>query len=118
MRSVAVSPDSKTIAAGLRYGMVKVWDVESRKEKSFKGHSSDVWGVAFAPDGKTLASGDGDWNKPGEVKLWDLTTDKERRTLKHSSEVLCLAISRDGQHMAAGGWDGTVALWKMDGADR
>ena len=54
-------------------------------------HVSDVWGVAFTPDGKTLVSGDGDWNKPGEVKLWNVEDGKERATLKHTGEVLCVA---------------------------
>src|SRR5262249_17373874 len=88
VRSVAVSPDGKTVAAGVRYGTVKVWDVSTRKEKTLKGHVSDVWGVAFTPDGKTLVSGDGDWNKPGDVKLWDVDSEKERAALKHSGEVL------------------------------
>src|SRR5205823_6882041 len=53
VRSVAISPDGKTVAAGVRYGTVKVWDIATRKEKTLKGHTSDVWGVAFTPDGKT-----------------------------------------------------------------
>jgi WD40 repeat protein len=113
VRSVAISPDGKTVAAGVRYGTVKLWDVDSGKERTLKGHVSDVWGVAFTPDGKTLASGDGDWNRPGEVKLWDLEKDAERTTLKHGGEVLCVAVSSDGKHLAAGGWDRTVSVWDL-----
>jgi len=46
---------------------------------TLKGHVSDVWGVAFTPDGKTLVSGDGDGNKPGEVKLWDVVARRSGR---------------------------------------
>src|SRR5262249_21272152 len=94
-------------------GTVKVWDVGSRKDRTFKGHVSDVWGVAFTPDGKTLVSGDGDWNRPGDVKLWDVESGKERAALKHTGEVLCVAVSRDGKHLAVGGWDRTARLWDL-----
>jgi WD40 repeat protein len=37
--------------------MVKVWDVESGDELfALKGHTRQVWSVAFSPDGKHLAS--------------------------------------------------------------
>ena len=39
------------MAAGVRYGTVKVWDVATRKEKTLKGHTSDVWAVSFSLDG-------------------------------------------------------------------
>src|SRR5262249_34350366 len=29
-----------------------------------------LWSVAFAPDGKTLATVGGGWDKPGELNLW------------------------------------------------
>src|SRR5262249_7393379 len=113
VRSVAVSADGKAVAAGVRYGTVKVWDVGRGKEKTLQGHVSDVLGVAFTQDGKTLASGAGEWNRPGDLKLWDVEAGKERAALKHSGEVLCLAISRDGQRLAAGSWDRTVKLWDL-----
>jgi WD40 repeat protein len=69
--------------------------------------------VAFTPDGKSLCSGGGDWNRPGEVRVWDTPTWKERAVLKHSGEVLCLAVSSDGKHLAAGSWDRTVKVWDL-----
>jgi WD40 repeat protein len=113
VRSVAISKDSKTLAAGVRYGTVRVYDLATREGKTLKGHVSDVWGVAFTPDGKTLASGDGDWDRPGEVKLWNVETAKEVATLKHTGEVLCLAISADGRQLAAGSWDKSIKLWQL-----
>ncbi len=111
MRCVAVSPDGRAVAAGLRYGLVKVWDAETGKERaSFKAHGGETWAVAFAAGGKGLFSGGGDWKQPGEVIEWDAATWKPRRTLRHSGEVLCLAVARDGT-IVAGGWDGNVRIW-------
>jgi WD40 repeat protein len=92
---------------------VKVWDLPGRRERTLKGHVSDVWGVCFTPDGKALVSGDGDWNRPGDVKVWDMETGKERSALKHTGEVLCVAVSPDGRFLAAGSWDRTLKVWEL-----
>src|SRR5207302_1635409 len=94
VRCVAFSPDSKRVAAGLRYGSARVWDVRragSVSDRSvpvatLRAHSGETWAIAFTPDGKTLATGGGDWNQPGEVRLWDTATWRERDRLKHTGE--------------------------------
>jgi WD40 repeat protein len=115
VRCVAFSPDGKTLAAGNRYGTVRVWDVASRKEiKTLTGHASDVWAIAFSPDGKTLAAADTDWKKPSKIKLWDTATWKERGSLPCPGEILCLAYSPKGNWLAAGSWDKTVRIFAIE----
>jgi WD40 repeat protein len=124
IRSLACTPFAKrfevdearsSIAVGLRYGDVQVWNVKKwEMQSSFKAHDGDCWAVKFSPDGKTLITGGGDWGKPGEVKLWDVRTGELRATLKHSGEVLCVAVSPDGSRLAAGGGDGNVKVWDTE----
>jgi WD40 repeat protein len=115
VRSLAFAPNGKILAAGVRYGFLKVIDLRPKKAKVItrKGHAADVWAVAFAPDGKTLATGDGDWDRPGDIRLWDTSTWKEQKSFKTSGEVLCLTFSPAGHHLAAGCWDKTVHLWPL-----
>ncbi len=114
VRSVAFTPDSKLLAAGTRYGVTKVWDNDGHEVASLKGkHTGDVWAIAFSADGRTLAVGDGDWNKPSDVVLWDTTTWKERARLKHTNEVLCIAWHPTKPVLAAGAWDKTVKVWDV-----
>src|SRR5262249_34353448 len=50
---------------------VRVWDVTAGKEVSqFKGHTGRVETVAFAPDGKAIASGSTDTT----ILVWDAAT--------------------------------------------
>ncbi|MDZ8090213.1 MAG: WD40 repeat domain-containing protein, partial [Nostoc sp. DedQUE12b] len=67
-------------------------------------------GVAFSPDGKTIASASGDKT----VKLWNAATGKEIITLNgHSDYVFSVAFSPDGKTIASASADNTVKLWNM-----
>jgi len=114
VRGVALSPDGKTLAAAVRYGAVIAWDVKTGRELASRdAHEGEAWAVCFAPDGKTLVSGGGEWGKPGTVKLWDTASWKARQSLAHPGEVLSVAVSPDGRWLAAGGAGGAVRLWPL-----
>jgi WD40 repeat protein len=69
----------------------------------------DGWvrALAYAPDGKTLASAG--WR---HIHLWDAATGKlRRRFLGDNVRVHCLAFSTDGRWLASGGDDGLIRLW-------
>jgi WD40 repeat protein len=113
-RSIAFSPDDTLLAAGNRYGTVRIWDVATQKElKTITGHMGDVWSIAFSPDGKTLAAVDTDWKKPSKIKLYDTATWKERGSLDTPGEILSIAYSPKGDYLAAGCWDKTVRVFAI-----
>jgi WD40 repeat protein len=70
---------------------------------------SPVYGVAYGPDGKTLAAGD----LGGHVSLRDVATGRHTATLAEGSPVDSIAFSRDGKTVAAGDAGGHVGLWDV-----
>ncbi|WP_145435621.1 WD40 domain-containing protein [Lacipirellula limnantheis] len=72
-------------------------------------HRGPVRTLAFAPDGKTLASGGQD----DVVVVWNLETGKPLKQLRgHASHVRSVAYSPDGQLLLSGGRDAQIKLWR------
>ncbi len=81
--------------------------VRGPEQTVLAGHSDAAFGLAFSPDGRTLATGAMDCL----VKLWDMATGRERATLTgHGHRVDTLAYSPDGRILASGDDDGMVLL--------
>ena len=77
-------------------------------------HRYAVRCLAFAPDGKTLATGDGYPGAPGEIKLWDVSTGRELTTLRGSPNgFYTVAFAPNGQTLAGVSFDQVLTLWDV-----
>jgi WD40 repeat protein len=114
--SVAFSGDGRLLASGSEDETVKLWDVQTGRERAtLKGHRDMVFPVAFRGDGGLLAAASIDGPDDGfRVKLWDVASGKERATFNGlGNYVLCVAFGGDGRLLAAGCDDKDVKVWEL-----
>jgi WD40 repeat protein len=82
---------------------------------TYKGHSDQVFAVAWSPDGNRIASGSADET----VQVWDAVDGGNTFTYKgHSDVVHAVAWSPGGKRIASASWDKTVQVWDaVDGGN-
>ena len=111
--AVPFSPDGDCLVAGVGFSYAigstecVLWDVKAGKERArLSGHEGGVRALAFAPDGRTLATAG---TRDGVVRVWDVGTGAERAALVgHTVPVFDLVFRADGRALAsAGGTFGT-----------
>lgn len=113
--SIALSPNSKTIASGSEDGTVKLWDVETGKAIArWTEHTQNVESVCWSPNGERVLSGSWDgtarvWGvEDGETILGPIKTELQ--------QVFAVAYSPDGSNFATGGFYG-VKIWDSPTGD-
>ncbi|HEX9617563.1 MAG TPA: hypothetical protein VGA03_09095, partial [Anaerolineales bacterium] len=97
--------------------VVKVWDFPAALKTgtgtgqellALAGFPNRVWGLAFSPDGRRLAT-----STDIVAEVWGLDTGKKLFTLSgHTTPVGDVEFSPDGRLLATAGGEGTTKLWE------
>ncbi|QDS91577.1 Chromosome partition protein Smc [Roseimaritima multifibrata] len=110
-------PDAMTVAVGSgepsRSGTVKIFDVQTGQLVRDLGdlHTDSILGLAFSPDGRTLASSSADRT----IGLTDVASGQTTRRLEgHSHHVLSVAWQDSGSVIASAGADQAVKIWNAE----
>jgi WD40 repeat protein len=108
MRSVAFSPDGRTVASGADNGNVLLWDVATSRQRAILTSSHDASrSVAFSRDGSLLAAGYED----GSVALWHVGEGVLLGTLSpHARPVSSVAFSPGGRELASADEQGHLVV--------
>lgn len=130
--SVAFSPDGRTLAAFGESEDLILWEVLTGHERRRLNTEESIGiSMAFSPNGKILASGEGfrfRWQRsPGEfdtclspnkdpycARLWDIRSSKPVCRLEHNrGGTRSVSFSGDGKLLATGNEDQTAAVWDV-----
>jgi len=121
------SADGKTVAASSADGLIRTYEVTAKGlkllQKSLPAGTGVPFGLAFSPDGQTIAAGASD---QGSVTLFDARTLKARKTFAPVRGSLgrglgAVAWSADGKRiLAAGTWTNekgqfAILSWAVSG---
>ena len=112
-KAVVFSPDGQMLAAAGNDGILKLYDVKSRRELRSMVHVKSanidisVYGLAFSRDGQKIYAANGD----GTISEWDAASGRETRAWKaHDHTTFKVAFSPDYSLLASFG-DSVVKLW-------
>jgi WD40 repeat protein/serine/threonine protein kinase len=106
--TVAFAPDGRLLATS-HESTVCLWEAATGQAGlTLRGHTGRVYDVAWARDGRRLATGSADQT----VRLWDVPTALEQRVFRgHTSSVLRVACAPDGRRIVSGDEAGLLKVW-------
>jgi WD40 repeat protein len=113
--SMGFSPTRPLWISGDYDGTVDVYHLDDLTEQinQLSGLSGQVGAVAFSPDGRILAAGDG----AGTVRLWDMSEPASSRPLtsmRARGGIRSLAFGTDGRTLIGGDGSGNATVWNVD----
>eukprot|EP00873_Tetraselmis_striata_P008930 jgi/Tetstr1/429194/TSEL_019147.t1 len=134
VHSVVWARDGRSLASGSGDYTARVWRVvmdsplrggtpqvlQGHTDWELRGHTDWVFSVAWAPDGRALASG----SRDATVRVWWVGTngaveDATFQVLRgHTESVTSVAWAPNGRFLASGYLDASVRVWRVgkDGA--
>jgi WD40 repeat protein len=109
--SLAFSADSRRLALGTSRSEVRVVELPSGNELYSKADAEEtgfILGLAFSPDGATIASVGG----MGKIRLIEAATGAPIRSFGEKASK-AVVFTPDGKRLWSGSEDGTITLWNV-----
>jgi metallo-beta-lactamase class B len=121
IRSLALSPDGRLVAASSQDGRICLWDAEAGSDRlHIFAHPTQTSlpftaspALAFSPDSQTLASAGTDRS----IRLWNVTTARQLGEFTSPDGAFTsIAYFPNGKRLVSGSTDATVLIWDVGAA--
>ncbi|KKD06417.1 WD-40 repeat-containing protein [Streptomyces sp. WM6386] len=111
-QAAVFSPDGGILAVATSGGTgarVTLWDpAGGRKIRNFPVPDGSVRGLAFSPDGRTVAA-----SSPRAVRVWDMATGRTRHSLTSHPDPQAVGFGPGGRTVAAASPNEGVWVWDV-----
>jgi WD40 repeat protein/serine/threonine protein kinase len=107
LTAIDISPDSTLFAGGWSDNKARVFSPAGELVHTLIGHTRDVIGTRFSPDGKRLMTTGLD----ATVRVWDLATATTLFTIATREQIKGAYFSADGAQILTYGGDAAVRVW-------
>ena len=111
--AVAFSADGHWLAAARHRDVLLVDATTGRVEQTLSGAENPINAVAFSPDNRHVAAGEGLPSVVGHVRIWEIGSKEPRVFTGHADSIYALAFSPEGARLVTASYDKLLILWEV-----